>query len=139
MADELDVTLQDVRVGRLATVDERGRPHVVPIVFVFDAGVVYTPIDAKPKSAPPERLQRVRNIEANPNVQVLIDRYSEDWSELGYLQLRGRAELLESGAEHERAIALLEEKYEQYRDMPLAGRPVIKIAVEREVRWGKLR
>jgi PPOX class probable F420-dependent enzyme len=128
--------LSEQRVARLATVDERGRPHVVPIVFVYDEGMLYTPIDAKPKSVPPERLRRVRSIRANPHVQVLVDRYDEDWQRLGYVQLRGRAELIDQGPEYERAIGLLEAKYEQYEQMPLEGRPVIKITVERTVTWG---
>jgi len=129
--------LREQRIARLATVDERGRPHIVPIVFVYDEGVVYTPIDSKPKSVPPEQLRRVRSILANPNVQVLLDYYDEDWQRLGYIQLRGSAELLRGGTEHERAISLLEEKYQQYQELPLEGRPVIKITVERTVTWGR--
>ena len=131
--------LQTERVARLATVDGRGRPHIVPIVFAYEAGRVYTPIDLKPKSVAPRRLLRVRNIERNPNVQVLLDRYDEDWARLGYLQLRGRAELIEAGEEYERGVRLLEAKYPQYQALPLRGRPLIKVTVEREVRWGQLR
>ena len=36
-------------MGHLATADGRGRPSVVPVVFVLDGGKVYTPIDGKPK------------------------------------------------------------------------------------------
>ena len=128
--------LEDQRVARLATVDEQGRPHIVPIVFVYADGVLYTPIDLKPKAAP-ERLRRVRNIHSNPQVQVLIDHYDEDWQRLGYVQLRGRAGMIQRGAEYDRAIRLLEEKYPQYQELPLEGRPVIKISVERTVTWGQ--
>lgn len=130
--------LRTHRVARLATVDARGRPHVVPVVFAYSAGRLYTPIDLKPKSVSPERLQRVRNIRANPQVQVLVDRYDEEWARLCYVQLRGRAELIERGAEHRRALRLLEGKYPQYGDLPLEGRPVIKVAIERAVVWGAL-
>src|SRR3972149_5024369 len=82
------------RGARLAPVDARDRPHVVPIVFAYADERVYTPVDLKPKSAPPKRLRRVRNIAANPQVQVLVDHYDEDWRRLGYVQLRGRAELI---------------------------------------------
>ena len=124
------------RVARLATVDARGRPHLVPIVFAYTAGRLYTPLDLKPKSVTPQRLQRVRNILANPQVQVLIDRYDEDWRRLGYVQLRGRAELIEGGTEYRRAVSLLERKYPQYGELPLQGRPVIKVTIERAVAWG---
>ncbi len=138
LASRVERFLRGQRVARLATVDASGRPHVVPIVFAYSAGRLYTPIDLKPKSAAPRRLQRVRNILANPQVQVLIDRYEEDWGRLGYVQLRGRAELIERGDEHRRALRLLEGRYPQYAELPLRGRPVIKITVERVVTWGAL-
>lgn len=138
LARRVERFLRAQRVARLATVDARGRPHIVPIVFAYSAGHLYTPIDLKPKSAAPLRLQRVRNILANPRVQVLIDQYEEDWQRLGYVQLRGPAELIERGDEHRRALRLLERKYPQYAELPLEGRPVIKITVERVVTWGAL-
>ncbi len=125
------------RVARLATVDERGRPHVVPIVFAYAEERLYTPIDLKPKTVSPHRLRRVRNIAANPRVQVIVDRYDEDWTTLAYVQLRGRAELLEDGDEHRHALELLERKYEQYAHLPLQGRPVIKVVIEDVVSWGR--
>lgn len=125
------------RIARLATVDSQGRPHIVPIVFVYANDVLYTPIDLKPKAATPERLQRVRNIRSHPDVQVLIDHYDEDWQRLGFVQLRGSAEIIQSGPEYRRAIQLLEAKYQQYEELPLEGRPVIKVSVERTVTWGQ--
>jgi len=138
LSPEVERFLRGERVARLATVDGAGRPHVVPIVFVYDAGRVYTPLDAKPKSVEPRALRRVRNILANPQVQVLVDRYDDDWRRLGYAQLRGTAELLESGEELAHALELLAGKYEQYSELPLAGRPAIRVAVERVVTWGSL-
>ena len=130
--------LKEQRVARLATVDGRGRPHIVPIVFVYADGTVYTPIDLKPKGVPAERLRRVRNILSNAHVQVLVDHYGEEWQRLGYVQLRGRAEIIEDGTEYRRAIRLLEGKYPQYQKLPLAGRPIIKIGIEKTVTWGQL-
>ena len=125
------------RAARLATVDDQGRPHIVPIVFVFDGKAVYTPIDRKPKTVGPEGLRRVRNIRSNPHVQVLVDHYDDDWTSLGYVQLRGTAALLESGAEYRTAIGLLKAKYPQYRELSLEGCPLIKIIVEHVVAWGE--
>ena len=130
--------VREHRVARLATVDERGRPHVVPICYAYTRGRLYTPLDLKPKAAPPEGLRRVRNVLANPWVQVLIDDYDEDWSRLAFVQLRGTATLLHEGAEYRRALRLLERKYPQYQALPLAGRPIIQITVERTVAWGRL-
>lgn len=138
MKPEVEHFVQAQRVARLATVDARGRPHVLPIVFAYADGCFYTPLDLKPKSVPPEQLQRVRNILGSPHVQVLVDHYDEDWLQLGYVQLRGDAELIEQGDEYRRALRLLESKYPQYGALPLEGRPVIKITVERAVTWGRL-
>lgn len=137
-AAEVESFLRAQRVARLATVDRQGRPHIVPVVFAYAAGRLYTPVDLKPKSAPPERLRRVKNIHANPHVQVLVDHYDDDWRRLGYVQLRGRAQLIERGYEYRRAIRLLERKYPQYLDLPLQGRPIIKVSVEHTVVWGLL-
>jgi hypothetical protein len=52
--------------------------------------------------------------------------------------LRGPAEILHDGAEHDRAQALLRERYPQYRAMNLAELPVIALRVERATSWGNL-
>ncbi len=130
--------LRSQRVARLATVDARGRAHIVPIVFAYATDRLYSPIDAKPKSVSPRKLQRVRNILLNPQVQVLIDHYEEDWSHLAFVQLRGRAKLIERGDEYQRALQLLERKYPQYAHLPLQGRPLIRVTVESVVFWGDL-
>jgi PPOX class probable F420-dependent enzyme len=124
------------RVGRLATVSPGGAPHVVPVCFVLDGDDIYVALDEKPKRVAPERLRRVRNIRANPRVQLLADVYDEDWSRLAFVQADGRATLVQPGGPgHARAIALLREKYPQYRDMALETRPVIAIVVERWRSW----
>lgn len=124
------------RVARLATVDAHGRPHVVPICFALSGGGLYSVIDEKPKHAAPTRLKRLRNIEANPHVCVLFDRYDEDWSRLRWLQVRGTARVLTEGRRYEQALEALRTRYPQYQSMPLRGRPVIEVRPERVVGWG---
>jgi PPOX class probable F420-dependent enzyme len=139
--DETRSFLRAQRVVRLATVSQDGRPHVVPVCFAIDGDVLYTAIDAKPKTQDIPRLTRIRNIAANPQVQVLADAYNDaDWSRLRYVQLRGRARVLGGGEEHARALALLRERYAQYRDGSpyaegMAGNPVIAVDIERVVGW----
>jgi PPOX class probable F420-dependent enzyme len=132
---ELESFVRDARVARLATVDEHGRPHIIPVCFAYQNGFIYSVLDAKPKRVPVRQLRRVRNLLANLHVQLLIDRYDEDWSRLRYVQLRGRASLLEGGPERSGAIALLRDKYEQYTSMQLDDAPVIKIDVEGYFAW----
>ena len=126
------------RVARLATSDARGRPHVVPICYVFDGSEIFIALDKKPKSVDVRRLKRVRNILENPQVSVVVDDYSENWEKLGFVIIHGRARLLEWGAEQRRAIAMLRDKYEQYREMEIDGSPVIRIVVEEMTGWGNL-
>ena len=126
------------RVARLATASAEGQPAVVPVCYVFDDKNVYTPIDEKPKSVQAGLLKRIRNINANPNVALVVDDYSEDWSELVYVLIRGTAEIISPGdeaSEHARVIALLREKYPQYRSMKLDEKPIIKIKPARIKRW----
>jgi PPOX class probable F420-dependent enzyme len=124
------------RTGHLATSDQYARPHVVPIVFVWHDGVLYTPLDRKPKRDDDwHALRRVRNIETNGRVAVVVDRYDEDWSRLAYVLLEGVATILETGAERDEAAQLLRAKYAQYQKLSLAGRPVVRVAVDRGVEW----
>lgn len=124
------------RVGHLATVDGRGRPHVVPFCFVLEGDIAYSVLDEKPKTVPVEELRRVKNILARPDVQFVVDVYDEDWSCLAFVQLRGRARLLTTGEEHSRALSVLRDKYPQYVAMKLEVRPVIAIDLAGYVAWG---
>ena len=135
-APAVEAFMSASRVARLATVDETGSPHLVPVCYATDGQAYYSPIDAKPKRTPPERLRRIRNIRANPRVALLIDHYEEDWRQLRYVMVQGRAELIGEGPEWEAARDLLEAKYPQYRDMPIAdAAPMIKIVPERVLDW----
>jgi PPOX class probable F420-dependent enzyme len=127
--------LRRARVGRLATTDQTGSPHVIPICFAFTGRLLYSAIDEKPKRVSPRRLRRVRNIEANPKVALVVDEYDDDWRRLRYVLVQGTARVLERGAEHRRALALLRKKYPQYRRMRLEDRPVIRITPRRLVAW----
>jgi len=127
--------LSSERVARLATVDVGGGAHVVPVCFAYHEGVVYTPIDEKPKRAAPEALQRVRNLLRHPEVCLLVDRYAEDWTELAWLQVRGTASLVEDAAERAQALGALRARYPQYRAMDLESRPLVRITPTRAVSW----
>lgn len=125
------------RVGHLATADARAAPHVVPVCFACTADTLYITIDAKPKMAA-NSLKRLRNIIANPRAAFIADRYDDDWSRLGWVMLRGAAEVLEHGTEHDAAQAELRSRYPQYRTMPIEGLPVIALRVARVTTWGNL-
>jgi PPOX class probable F420-dependent enzyme len=119
----------EARVARLATVGADGRPHVVPICFALDGDTLYSAVDSKPKST--RRLRRLANIEANPQVEVVIDHWDEDWSRLWWVRLSGRARIVEQEA---RGLELLQAKYAQYRAAPPEG-PFIVVMVESRREW----
>ncbi len=118
-------------VARLATVSARLRPHLVPIVFVVAGDVIYTSVDAKPKTT--TALRRLDNIAANPAVAVLADRYGDDWTQLWWARADGAARIAD-GAEAEAAIRRLTARYPQYERQPPPG-PVIAIDVARWSGW----
>ena len=131
--------LKGARVARLSTLDSKCRPHIVPICFVYDGLFFYSAIDEKPKSVAPQRLARVRNIVARPQVALLIDEYDEDWTRLWFVLIRGRAEVLPMSARRERGRALfkLREKYRQYAGTMLHDdTTIIRIAPRRITSWG---
>ena len=125
------------RVARLATADAEGRPTAVPVCFARVDARLYIAIDAKPKNGDPRDLKRLRNIRAQPNVALLLDRYEEDWSRLRWLLIRAQARILEDGEERATALATLEARYPQYAAMGLAdlGLPVIALDPVAVSRW----
>ena len=125
------------RVGHLATADAWAAPHLVPVCYVVSEGALYVTVDQKPKGDP-RGLKRLRNIIENPVAAFVADRYDEDWARLGWVMLRGPAEILADGAEHDRAQALLRSRYRQYQGMALDDLPVIAIRIERVTSWGNL-
>ena len=120
------------RVGRLATVSSDGRPHVVPCCFSLHGAILYSAVDAKPKSS--FKLRRISNIEASQVASLLVDDYVEDWSLLWWIRVDGTARVLESGSEFDQAIELLVDKYEQYRYKRPPG-PVIAIDITSWRAW----
>lgn len=123
------------RVARLATTDGTGQPHLVPIVFAFDGRRLFTLVDEKPKRVNARQLRRVLDIQVHSRVAVLVDDYSDDWDRLAWLQIRGEASILEAGSLYDAGLALLREKYPQYREMRLEGRPLIRIEPKQARSW----
>lgn len=131
--------VETARIGRLATADAEGRPHVVPVCFALVGDEVMTPIDEKPQSAGADSLRRSRDISDNPRVALVVDHYTENWSNLGWVQIRGTATRLSPDrVDHPSARTALREKYDQYADHALEERPIIRISPGSIVSWGDL-
>jgi PPOX class probable F420-dependent enzyme len=125
------------RVGRLATADAGGAPYLVPVCFALADDTLYITIDEKPKRRDVP-LKRLRNILENPKAAFIVDRWDEDWSRLGWVMLRGRADILDDGEEHDRAQAMIVARYPQLRPMRIADLPVIALRIAHVASWGDL-
>ena len=115
----VEAFIERARVARLATIDSEFKPHLVPVVFVFDRSHFFIPIDEKIKRAKPEKLKRIKNIQDNPNVALLIDEYSEDWTKLAFVMIQGKATIIttktQGNIQLQEAYKKLTTKYRQYQ------------------------
>ena len=113
--------------GILCTVHPERGVDAVPVAYaVDDDGYVGVPIDrVKPKAS--SRLQRERNLEADPRGTLLVEHWDrDDWSRLWWV----RAELRSEDADG-RAAALaarLAGRFPQYRDQPFDRVLVLRLA-----------
>jgi PPOX class probable F420-dependent enzyme len=123
--------LETERVARLAYVDERERPRVLPVTFALSGDAVWSAIDEKPKR--PGEPARVRCLRRRPEAALLLDVYDDDWTRLAWVQLLGRVTILPSDAAPE-AVAALAAKYEQYADRAPPG-PLLRLDVKRALHW----
>ena len=124
--EEMRERVAKARSGVLSTITTDGRPHSVPCCFALKDDVVYSAVDAKPKST--LALRRLDNLAANPATCLLVDRYDDDWGELWWIRLDGTGRVLADGDERDRALDLLAAKYPQYRETRPRG-PVIAIDI----------
>jgi PPOX class probable F420-dependent enzyme len=138
IAPDIEDFIQRARVARLATVGSEFKPYLVPTVFVFDGSHFFIPIDEKRKKAKPENLRRIKNIQGNPNVALLIDEYSEDWNRLAFVMFQGKASVMESRKQADIQLLQAQEelatKYIQYQKIGI-GEMCIMIKPEKVVSW----
>ena len=139
LADDHRRFLEAQRVAHLATADAQARPHVVPVCFAVSGNRIYITMDDKPKRTDSASLKRLRNIAENPAVALVADRYDDaDWARLGWVMVRGIAEILSTGSEHAAAQQLLRNRYPQMETMALEKHPVVAIRIDRVTSWGDL-
>ncbi len=97
-AQELDY-LAGRRLGRLATIDASGLPHVVPLGWSYNPALDTIDIGGRDMA----RSKKFRNVKANPKVALVIDDVLPPWQPRSVM-VRGDAEALDeaAGAEGER-------------------------------------
>lgn len=118
-------------MARLAFLDDRDRPRVLPVTFALAGDAVWSAIDDKPKRA--DEPARVRYLRRRPEAALCVDRYEDDWAKLAWVQLLGRVEVLpvERGGAGLEALA---ERYPPYRERRPRG-PLLRLEVERALCW----
>jgi PPOX class probable F420-dependent enzyme len=134
---DVEEFIERARVARLATIDSEFKPHLVPVVFVFDGNHFFIPVDEKRKTAKPEKLKRIRNIHYNPNVALLIDQYDEDWTKLAFVMIQGKASVAskrEGNIQVGEAYKKLMTKYIQYQKVGI-GEVCIIITPKKVASW----
>ena len=138
--------VEERRTATLATLSRSGQPRLVPICYVLadpDADesrtLLYSPLDEKPKrGADVRRLARVRDIAERPEVTLLFERWSEDWSRLAWLRARGIATIVEPHEDieaHRRVVHALRVKYPQYREQGIDALPMIRVVIVEAISW----
>lgn len=121
---ELLALLELGRVASLATIRSDGRVDLVPCTYAFDADLVVTAVDHKPKTT--MDLKRLDNVRRFPEVTMLVEHYDDsDWERLWWVRIRGRAAVHTEGAQHRGAIELLCDRYPQYAAQPPTGAAII--------------
>lgn len=123
--------LESERVGRLGLLDDEGGPRVLPVTFAVADGRIWSAIDNKPKRA--AEPARVRFLRRDPRAALTVDRYSDDWEELAWVQVMGAVRVLDL-TEGKTGLAALSAKYEQYREETPPG-PLLALEPERYLCW----
>ena len=127
--------LDEMGVARLALETITGRVDAMPIVFARVNDRIVSPIDEKPKKK--ATISRLSNINANPDVMVLLDNYSSDWSLLWWIRMNCFARVVTENDEiWESGVKSLLQKYPQYQDVGLFKGAVPTMI---EFKWHKVR
>ena len=119
-------------MAHLGLLDGDGRPRVLPVTFAACGDELWSAVDHKPKRDATRELARVRWLRRNPSAALTIDRYSDDWERLAWVQALGRVTIAD--APREDVLGALADKYAQYREEPPRG-PYLGLRPERLLCW----
>jgi len=122
--------LNSMNVARLATIDKRNRPHVVPIIYAFDKenGKFYLTTFKGTK--------KLRNMQQNKSVSIVVDEYSKS-AKKGAM-FSGIAETINPNKnEFKRAVKVLIDKLAYYKKNPISPEKseVISITPVSSSKW----
>jgi PPOX class probable F420-dependent enzyme len=124
--------LETESVAHLGLLDESDRPRVLPVTFALAEGRIWSAIDQKPKRSRGEPA-RVRFLRREPHAALTVDRYSDDWERLAWVQVLGEIEIVATETAPG-ALESLNAKYAQYRQAPPPG-PLLSLEPGRCLCW----
>lgn len=125
----VEEALRTARVATLGTRADDGAVRLVPICFALVERWLVSAVDHKPKRT--GQLRRLDDMRQTGEATILIDHYDDDWSQLWWVRVRGRAVVNDTIAPADAdALAV---KYEQYRTQRPSG-AAYRIALD-ELRW----
>ncbi|HEX2359896.1 MAG TPA: hypothetical protein VHH72_08775 [Solirubrobacterales bacterium] len=125
--------LETEPVGHLGLLDDHGNPRVLPVTFALLDGSVWSAVDDKPKRVQGSELARVRWLRARQSGAITVDRYSDDWARLAWVQLIGDVAVLEVSG-HEPVLQALSARYPAYRERAPRG-PLLRLDPDRALCW----
>ena len=102
------------------------------MTYAICEGAAWTVVDNKPKRAGHEPA-RVRWLRHHSRAAITVDRYSDEWSELQWIQLLGEVSVLD-GVPAGPGMTALAARYPQYRACPPPG-PLLRLSIARAVWW----
>jgi len=95
------------RVCRVATVGMDGVPHSVPVCPILEGDRIYFASEAG--------AVKVRNIRQTGRVALTFDEYTEAWSDLKGILIRGTGRIIGAGPVFRRIRKLLYQRFPQYQ------------------------
>jgi len=125
--------LKSEPLGHLGLIDDDGQPRVLPVTFALVDGEIWSAVDDKPKRVPGEALARIRWLRARPQSALTVDHYSQDWSNLAWVQLIGETTIVEVAGQAQ-VLEALTARYPPYRERPPRG-PLLRLVADRCVWW----
>ena len=115
--------------GVLSTVHPERGVDAVPVVYaVGDRDLLGIPVDrVKPKAE--GKLQRERNLEADPRAALLVEHWdADDWSRLWWVRAELRWEPAPLAEDLESLSTALADRYPQYQERPFDRLIVLRVA-----------
>jgi PPOX class probable F420-dependent enzyme len=106
--------VEQARHGVLATIHPERGVDTVPVVFAVVAGLIGLPLDTvKPKRH--LQLTRMENVARDPRCVLLVEHYSDDWSELWWVRIHASASWSLTSGPERIWVEAFSERYPQYR------------------------